>query len=103
MQSNERIYLQPKSWLMNAINDTIELQKGKVLLANAMEGRLDFSIVMYRKKWEVHFTVSDMDCNRCRVSLDITGDIFQKEQQIQKQFALLESLMVNQVTTNTSH
>ena len=89
-----KIYLQPKVTLLNAISDLIELQKGKVAHSDTPNGQITFSIRLYHQKRELQFTVEDIANSRCRVRLEIKGETQNAESFIQREFALLDSMMV---------
>jgi hypothetical protein len=87
------VYSQPKSSLLNAINDIIELQKGKVVHSDTPNGQIWFLVRMYSQKWEFRFTVSEIGANRSTVHLEINGNATDKDALIRREFALLDSLM----------
>ncbi|MDR0818250.1 MAG: hypothetical protein LBN43_01595 [Oscillospiraceae bacterium] len=98
MENNERSYNLTKNELLNAIQDMVELQNGKIKLSDTQNGKLSFTVKMYGKKWEIRFQVTESENNQCNVQLDIDGDTGSREQRIDNQFALLESLMIRSST-----
>ena len=89
-----KIYLQPKITLLNAINDIIELQKGKISHSDTPNGKIYFFVRMYHQKWELWFTVTDIGINRSQVRLEIEGGTKNSECLIQREFALLDSMLL---------
>ena len=91
-----KIYLQPKVTLLIAVSDMIELQKGKVTHSDTPNGQITFSVRLYHQKCELQFNVEDIANNRCRVRLEIKGRTQNAESFIQREFALLDTMMVTQ-------
>ena len=91
----KRIYLQPVGTLLSAINDLIEIQRGKLTFWDLFQGEIRFIIRMYAFKWELRFTVLDIGLNRCQVKLEIGGERSGRECLVIREFALLDSLMIN--------
>jgi hypothetical protein len=93
MLRNERIYLQPKPWLLNTILDAVELQRGEIVSADTAVGYIRYTTVLYGITREYRFRVADVPRNRTLVRLDVSGEGIDTEQEVLRQFALLESLM----------
>jgi len=95
--TGERVYLQPKKYVLAAIHDMKELQNGKSNLADILGGNINYTVKMYHTKWEYQFFVTDVGMNRCTVKIEIAGDVKHKEDKILKAYALLDSIL----TVNT--
>jgi hypothetical protein len=91
-----RIYLQPKATIINTILDIVELQRGKTVYSDTANGIVHFLVSMYGYKWEYRFAVLDIGKNRCKVKLEVEGDTKQKRRHIIREFALLESMLINE-------
>ena len=88
-----RVYFQPRNYVLDAINDIKELQKGRGISAYAEEGKINFLVRMYATKYELQFTVTDIGMNRCQVEIGIVGDVKDKEGKVLREFALLDSAL----------
>jgi len=95
--TGERVYLQPRKYVVAAIHDMKELQKGKSNLADTLGGIINYTVRMYHSKWEYQFIVTDIGMNRCTVNIEIAGEVKHKEDKILKAYALLDSIL----TVNT--
>ena len=94
---NERIYLWPSPWILNVIHDIAELQKSEAVLEQSMadEVRLRYAVELYGKQREYCYTVIDIPRNRSRVRIEVSGVAkCQEALSINRQFALLESMMI---------
>jgi len=89
-----KIYLQPLNYVLAAIHDVKELQNGKGTFADIPNGRIDYAVRMYNRIWEYQFTVTDIGKNRCKVEIGISGDGRDKEENVLRMFALLDSMLV---------
>ena len=90
----KKIYLQPQRTTLNAISDLAELQKGKISYSDTQNGIIHFLIKLYHNKWECRFLVTDIGKNRCIIELDIDGDDEKTESYINREFALLDAILV---------
>jgi hypothetical protein len=90
-----KIYLQPTEMILNAINELAELQRAKLTFADFRLGKLHFQVEMYGFTWEYRFTVEDAGANRSRVILEIEGEATNKTDRIERQLALLDSMLVS--------
>jgi len=86
--------MQPLNFVFAAIHDIKELQNGKGTFADIPNGKMNFIVKMYWREWEYQFTLTDIGKNRCEVGIEIGGDISDKEEQILRMFALLDSMLV---------
>lgn len=84
----------PSTMMLNAINDLAELQKGEVTSFDIQQGKISFEVEMYGFVWENRFTVKDKGEDTCLVTLEIAGDVTNKEVRVSRQLALLESLLI---------
>jgi len=92
MEGN-KTYSLPKGFILDTIYDIIELQNGKLILSDAIHGRVHYHISMYGNTWELMYTVAVMGKNRSNVTLSVCGDRQDKEKELRRQFALLDSLL----------
>jgi hypothetical protein len=92
-----KVYLQPRSYLINTILDVQEIQHGKGTFSESQKGIINFSVRLYHAKWDYQFVVTDIGMNRCTVEIGIGGDVQNKEAKILREFALLDSML----TSNT--
>jgi hypothetical protein len=88
---SERVYLWPPEWVMNAVLDVVELQKGEVTFSG--ENVIQYSIGMYGKRHDYKITLTGVPRNRCRVKISENGASSIQSLLI-VQFAILESLML---------
>ena len=87
-------YLQPRGTVLSAVSDLAELQRGKFTFSDTRNGVVHFSIRMYHNKWEFKFTVKDTGKNTSCVEIEIDGDDVRTESLISREYALLESIML---------
>ena len=90
----KKIYLQPFGTALQVINDMAELQKGKLIFSDSPNGIIHFAITMYGNKWELKFEVTDIGKNRCNVKIEIEEETKNSESLIERQFALLDSMLI---------
>jgi len=95
--TGNRVYLQPRGYILDTIHDLKEMQKGKGTFSDIGNGKISYSVRLYYNKWEYRFTVSEIGVNRCNVEIVVDGDVRDKEDVILRQFALLDSMLI----TNT--
>ena len=93
----DKLYFQPMDYVIAAVHDIKELQKGKGTFDDIPNGIINFVVSMYHIKWEFQFTVTDIGRNRCKVEIGITGDVQNKEDKILREYTLLDSML----TANT--
>ena len=91
----KKIYLQPVVTLISAVNDLIEIQKGRITFSDTPNGKIHFLVKMYAFKWELRFSVKDIGLNRCQVELKISGEQSGHEKLINREFALLDSMLIS--------
>ena len=89
----DRVYFQPRDYVLGAIHDVKELQKGKGTSSDIENGRINFLVKMYYAKWEFQFIVTDIGKNRCKVEIGICGDVRNKDEKILREYALLDSML----------
>jgi len=78
--------------VLDAINDIVELQNGRLTFSDTPHGKINFIVRMYANKWEHRFTVTDTGKNQCNVKIDIVQKTRGSENQIKREFALLDSM-----------
>jgi hypothetical protein len=54
---DERACLKGRTWLLNAINDIIEMQRAKATVADTVNGALGFAATLYGARHEHWFSV----------------------------------------------
>ena len=92
MEAN-KVYLQPMGTILDAINDIIELQNGKLTFSDTPHGRVHFLVRMYANKWEFRFTVTGTSKDKTNVVIGIEQETKGSENLIKREFALLDSLL----------
>jgi len=90
---NKKIYFHPVRTVLNAVNDIVELQKGRLTYSDTPHGKIHFLITMYAFEWELRFTVTDEGNGRSGVTLEIGGEKRDKEDLLRLEFALLDSML----------
>ena len=97
-----KVYLQPRDYVIAAIHDMKEWQKGKGTFSDIPNGQINFTVRLYNTEWEYQFTVTDVGRNRCRVEIRVGGNIPDKEVKIFREFALLDSILSSPLTQEKS-
>jgi hypothetical protein len=92
--NQERIYLQPVKWLINAILDAAELQHGRMTVCDTEAGVIGYETKLYGIQRSFLFTVHGRSANRASVRIDLDGDLSDRDESVYMQFALIESLML---------
>jgi len=93
----QKIYRQPTALLLNAVNDIVELQKGRLTFSDTPHGQIHFLVRMYASKWELRFAVEDIGRNRSRVTIGIDGEKRGRADWLNREFALLDSMLGTEV------
>jgi hypothetical protein len=93
VMTGDRIYFQPRDYVLGAIHDIKELQNGKGTSSDIAKGQINFLVKLYNTKYELLFTVTDIGKNRCKVKIEIAGDVREKEDKILREYALLDSTL----------
>ncbi|MCL2300279.1 MAG: hypothetical protein FWC27_09075 [Firmicutes bacterium] len=91
--TGRKIYLQPRGMLIQAICDLAELQRGKYTFSDSPNGIIHFLVKMYYNRWEFKFTVKDIGQNRSGVELALEGQTKSVGGIINREFALLDSML----------
>ncbi|MCL2498530.1 MAG: hypothetical protein FWF06_07960 [Symbiobacteriaceae bacterium] len=86
-------YPYPKSVVIDTIYDIVELQKGGLCISDATHGKVHYHVSMYGYCWELLYTIIPTGANQCLVTLAVYGDRKDKEKEIRREFALLDSLL----------
>ena len=92
MEAN-KTYPLPKGFVLDTIYDIIELQNGKLILSDTIHGRVHYHVSMYGYTWELLYTVAGMGKNKSNVKISVCGERKDKERELRRQFALLDSLL----------
>jgi len=82
-----------KGEIINAIFDIIELQNGELILSDSKRGKVHFQLTMYGYVWELLYAIDDKGIGRCDVSLRVIGERQDKEGEMRREFALLETIL----------
>jgi len=88
-----KVYQQPMGTVLDVINDIVELQNARLTFSDTPHGKINFIVKMYANRWEHRFTVTDAGKNQCRVKIDIGQETKSCENQIRREFALLDSML----------
>ena len=89
-----KVYFQPSGTVLAVISDIVELQKGKFTFSDTPHGKIHFFIKMYGNKWELQFTATEIEKNNCNVKIEIVHGAFGSNDLIQREFALLDSMLL---------
>ena len=90
-----KVYFQPRNYVLAAIHDIKELQNGKGTFSDTASGKINFSIKYYNTKYELMFTVTEIGENRCQVEIGINGEVKDKDKKILREYALLDSVLLD--------
>ncbi len=88
----ERCYPVSREYLLNVVNDIIELQKAQNITSDTSQGKIGFSVQMYGFHHQYDFAIRKED-GRCHVALTTDGDTAQDQKRLGRMFSLLENLM----------
>ena len=88
-----KIYLQSVPTVLGAVNDLVELQKGKLTFSDTKQGRIYFQVKMYAFRWELRFTVADLGQGRTSVTLETVGERRGRKDLTLRELALLDSML----------
>lgn len=91
--TGDKLYFQPRDYVIAAIHDIKELQKGKGTFDDVPNGIIHFTVSMYNIRWGFRFSVTDIGRNRCKVEIGIAGDVQDKVDKILREYALLDSML----------
>ena len=100
--TGKHFYLQPRAMVLNAVSDLAELQKGKFTFSDTRNGVIHYSIKLYHNKWEFRFLVRDTGKNTSCVEIEIDGDDERAASLISREYALLESIMIENLKVELS-
>ena len=92
----EKLYAQPVPVLLNAINDIVELQNGRLTFSDTPHGKIHFQLRMYGFQWELRFLVEDAG-GGTRVTAEIHGEQRGCEKLLRREFALLDAMLGREV------
>jgi len=88
-----KTYGKPKDYILNTIYDIIELQNGEIILTDVIHGRVHYHLTMYGYVWELLYTVTSLGEHECDVTLKVLGERRDKEKELRRGFALLDSMI----------
>ena len=88
-----KTYGKPKEFILNTIYDIIELQNGEIILTDVVHGRVHYHLTMYGYQWELLYTVTSLGGQECDVTLKVMGERRDKEKELRRGFALLDSMI----------
>ena len=94
MEGN-KCYTDSKEEILNTIYDIVELQNGQLLISDVIHGRILCKLSMYGNTWEFMYTVSATNGGKHNVNISVSGDHINKERELRRAFALLDSLLDN--------
>ena len=89
-----KTYKKSKADILNTIYDIIELQNGNMIIGDSIRGKVLCQLTMYGYIWQLMYAISELDKNRCEVRLSVTGERNDKEKELHRQFALLDSMLL---------
>ena len=88
-----KTYNKSKSEILNTIYDIIELQNGKMMFGDSIYGKILYQLSMYGYVWQLLYSITELGSARCEVRLTITGERHDKEKELRREFALLDSML----------
>ena len=89
----KKTYPRVKEYILNTIYDVIELQNGHIIMIDTRHGRVHYEVSMYGYVWELLYMVTDKETDLSEVSLRVIGERKDKEKEIRREFALLDSML----------
>ena len=89
----EKIYPQSTDYVLNTINDIVELQNAKLTFSDTPNGRIHFLVRMYAYKYELQFNVTSVDENSSKVSFAIAGEELGRDNILCHEITLFESML----------
>ena len=91
----ETIVPRDRYFVLNVINDLIELLKAKITYSDTPHGKITFRIDYYCFQYELHFDVTSLEKESTRLRMDITGSERGRQDMLGHQAALLDSWLAN--------
>ena len=88
-----KVYFQPRDYILGAIHDIKETQKGRGTSFDIEKGKISFVVDLYSQECEFLFTVADIGKNRCKVDIGILGDVKNREEKIIREYTFLDSMI----------
>ena len=89
----KKVFPKDKRYIINTIYDIIELQDGDLMLSDVTHGKVYYKLAMYGYEWELIYTITTISEIKSNVTLRLIGDRQDKEQEIRREFALLEAML----------
>jgi len=91
--TGKKVFTEPRGRIMNVIYDIIELQNARLLISDAVHGKILYRVMQYDYEWELFYTITESSTSKCTLTLELIGDRPDKEKEILRQLALLVSLL----------
>ena len=88
-----RTYSKTKSYILNTLYDIIEMQNGELILCDARDGKLLYSLTMYAYDWQLLYSIAEIGRDRCEVSISVVGERQDAKREIRRSFALLDAML----------
>ena len=89
----QKAYGHPKGYVLNVVHDIVELQNGRLMISDAIHGRILYRVTMYGYEWELLYTIRESGANTCLVTIELSGERRDKAKEIRREFALLDSML----------
>ena len=89
-------YPQPAGTVLNAIHDIIEIQNARVTFSDIPGGKINFIVKLYANQWEHQLTVTGISENLSNVKIAIIKGTRSGENQLRREFALLDSMLAEE-------
>jgi len=89
----KKSYSHPKGYILDVVHDIVELQNGRLMISDAVHGRVLYRVAMYGFEWELLYTIIESEAKTCRVTIEVNGDRRDKVKEVRREFALLDSML----------
>ena len=89
----QKTYSHPKRYLLNVVHDIVELQNGRLMISDAVYGRILYRVTMYGYEWELLYTIKEIEAKVCCVTIEVNGERRDKAKEVRREFALLDSML----------
>ena len=86
-------YDEPQGRVMNVIYDIIELQNARLMISDAVSGRILYRLEQYGNEWELFYTVKPQGKAKSTVTLEVIGGRPDKEREIHRHLTLLSAML----------
>ena len=91
--TGKKVIAEPRGRIMNVIYDIIELQNARLMISDAVHGKILYRVMQYDYEWELFYTIAESGKSKCTLILELIGDRPEKDKEILRQLALLESML----------